>query len=215
MTDSGLPKTETRAQFAARLGVHRSTITRAVEAGRLVLHENGHILVAPSLKRWHETKAGRTDMEARHAENRGAAIPEADQSQKNATAGRAASRGRNSAATEPLESTLEDTAGTPGRSAYKAMVLKYENDAIKLHMALRRGHRYPVEAIREEASAIGGTLRAAMERLIDQTAPRLAVLTDPAARLRLLQAECRTLARILKNEFHRAMRRLQRSAKKS
>jgi len=82
MTASVLPKTETRAQFAARLGVHRSTITRAVEAGRLVLHENGHILVAPSLKRWHETKAGRTDMEARHAQNRGAAIPEADQSQK-------------------------------------------------------------------------------------------------------------------------------------
>lgn len=214
MTASGLPKTETRAQFAARLGVARSTITRAVQAGRLVLHENGHILVEPSLKRWHETKGGRDDVAARHAETRGAAIPEADQSQKNATAGRAASRGRNSAATEPLESTLEDTAGTLGRSAYKAMVLKYENDAIKLEIALRRGHRYPLAAIRHEALGIGGTLRASIERLIDQTAPRLAVLSDPAARLQLLQAEARRIARIIKHEFPRAMRRMQREAKK-
>lgn len=204
MTAPRPPKTETRAKFAARLGVARSTITRAVQAGRLVIHENGHILVEPSLKRWHETKGGRDDVEARHAENRGAAIPEAGGGDENATAAR---KSRNEAA----------TAGEPesgSRASYKAAALKYENDAIKLEIALRRGHRYPLAAIRHEALGIGGTLRASIERLIDQTAPRLAVLSDPAARRQLLQAEARRIARIIKHEFPRALRRMQREAKK-
>lgn len=204
MTTSRPPKTETRAKFAARLGVARSTITRAVQAGRLVLHENGHILVEPSLKRWHETKGGRDDVEARHAETRGAAIPEAGNVPENATAAR---KPRNEAATS---GELEGGS----RAAYKAAALKYENDAIKLEIALRRGHRYPLAAIRHEALGIGGTLRASIERLIDQAAPRLAVLSDPAARRQLLQAEARRIARIIKHEFPRALRRMQREANK-
>lgn len=204
MTTARLPKTETRAQFAARLGVARSTITRAVQAGRLVLHENGHILVEPSLKRWHETKGGRGDVEARHAQNRGAAIPEAGSAPENATAAR---KTRNDAA---ISGELEGGS----RAAYKAAALKYENDAIKLEIALRRGHRYPLDAIRHEAMGIGGTLRASIERLIDQTAPRLAVISDEAARRQLLHEEARRIARIIKHEFPRALRRMQREAKK-
>lgn len=202
-----LPKTENRAKFAARLGVARSTITRAVQAGRLVLHESGHILVEPSLKRWHETKGGRDDVEARHAKNRGAAIPLHQTGAENATA---APETRNARATNAADDTIEG--GT--RASYKAAALKYENDAIKLEIALRRGHRYLLTTIRGEALGIGGTLRASIERLIDQTAPRLAVLTDPAARRQLLTAESAAIARVIKNEFPRALRRMQREAKK-
>lgn len=204
MTTPGLPKTETRAKFAARLGVARSTVTRAIQAGRLVMHESGDVLVGPSLKRWHETKGGRADVEARHAQNRGSSIPREVEGENNATAAR---KSRNEpATTEPVESG--------SRASYKAAALKYENDAIKLEIALRRGHRYPLTTIRHEALGIGGTLRASIERLIDQTAPRLAVLADPSAQLQLLRAESRRIARIIKHEFPRAMRRMQRDAKK-
>lgn len=209
MTTTGLPKTESRAQFAARLGVARSTITRAVQAGRLIQHENGHILVGPSIKRWHETKAGRTDMEAHHAENRGAAIPEADISQKNATAARKTAKTRNNTATE------SETTETGSRTSYKGIVLKFENDLIKLEMALRRGQRYPIDHIKNEAVSIGGTLRAGLERLIDQAVPRLAMTTSPAIRLQILEKEARHLARLIKCEFPRALRRMQRQAKKA
>lgn len=209
MTATGLPKTETCARFAARLGVARSTVTRAKQAGRLVMHESGNVLVEASLKRWHETKGGRDDVAARHAENRGAEIPEAAEAEKNATAAR---KTRNASATPDPETGTDQQAGT--RASYKAASIKYENDAIKLEIALRRGHRYPLTAIRHEALGIGGTLRASIERLIDQTAPRLAVMTDPSARLELLRRETRRIARIIKHEFPRALRRMQREAKK-
>lgn len=221
MTAADLPKIESMAKFAARLGVARSTITRAAQAGRLVMHETGKVLVEPSLKRWHETKGGRDDMEAMHAKNRGSDIPEAgdgqknaQQGQENASTGNAGDRNKRNSGGNSGETDGSEGVEAGSRASYKAMILKFENDLIKLEMSLRRGHRYQLDAIRHEASSIGGTLRAGLERLIDQTAPRLALITDPAARRRLLQSESRALARIIKNEFPRAMRRMQRAAKK-
>lgn len=199
MSTTGLPKIETRAQFAARLGVNRSTITRAVQAGRLVIHESGNILVEPSLQRWRETKGSRDDVAARHAEKRGADIPALGHGEKAATA-------RNASATQG------ETEEGNSRTTYKAAVLKYENETIKLEMALRRGMRYTIDDIKREALGLGGNLRASIERLIDQTAPRLAVMADPAARRDLLAAECAAMRRTLRAEFVRAMRRLKRKA---
>lgn len=192
--------TETRAQFARRLGVNRSTITRAIQTGRLIVDGSDNILVEESLTRWHESKGGRADVEARHAKNRGAVIPEAGQGQKDATAA------RKSATT--AQQGESNTVGT--RVSYKTIALEFENAAIKLEMALRRGTRFPLDDVKREAYAIGGTLRAALERLIDQTAPRLAVMRDKAARQRLLIAECRGVARVINGEFPRALRRLKK-----
>src|SRR5574337_1226193 len=123
---------ESRAAFARRLGVARSTITRAAQNGRLVLIGE-EIDVEASLARWHATAGARSDVAARHAAQRG-------------------------------------------------------------------------------ALALGATLRSAIERLIDQTAPRLAVL--PAAeRQALLAAEIAPLRRLLRGEFPRALRRIRQESR--
>ncbi|MFU8837888.1 MAG: hypothetical protein ACNA75_06245 [Thiohalomonadaceae bacterium] len=188
--------TETMADFARRLGVARSTITRAVKAGRILLDENGRVLVEQSLQQWHGSKGHRTDLEARHAAHRGAHIPQAGaepiQPQKIATA--------------PATDSNSGTEAT--RAQLKEAVLRYENSTIKLEMALRRHHRYPRQAIQREAHALGGTLRAAIERLIDELSPQLAMRTDPNERRRLLASESSRLARLIKSEQLRAMRRL-------
>ena len=71
------PLRETPAAFARRLGVHKSTISRAIAAGRLHL-DGGFLDVDASLRLWQATKPGlRPDVLARHAAKRGQAIPEA------------------------------------------------------------------------------------------------------------------------------------------
>ncbi len=66
---------ETPAAFARRLGVHKSTISRAISAGRLVL-DGGFLDVEVSLRLWQATKPGlRPDVLARHAAKRSPAMP--------------------------------------------------------------------------------------------------------------------------------------------
>ena len=60
----------------------------------------------------------------------------------------------------------------------------------------------------EEAGGIGATMRAAIERIIDQTAPRLAVMRDDAERRRLIDAEVRRVRWMLRRELPRALRRM-------
>src|SRR5574340_124396 len=155
---------ESRAAFARRLGVARSTVTRAAQDGRLVL-VGEEIDVEASLARWHATAGARSDVAARHAAQRGAPLPGASQPQ-----GKPAEAPQEAASGLELPETPSDT----GRTRYKAMALHYENQAIKLQMALNRGRRHRLAAVKREALALGATLRSAIERLIDQTAPRLA-----------------------------------------
>src|SRR5574337_163922 len=162
---------ESRAAFARRLGVARSTVTRAAQDGRLVL-VGEEIDVEASLARWHATAGARSDVAARHAAQRGAPLPGASQPQ-----GKPAEAPQEAASGLELPETPSDT----GRARYKAL-------------------------------ALGATLRSAIERLIDQTAPRLAVL--PAAeRQALLAAEIAPLRRLLRGEFTRALRRIRQESR--
>lgn len=195
---------ESKAAFARRLGVNKSTITRAAEAGRLVLTPRGQVEVEKSLERWHATKGARSDVAARHAENRGADIPEAAPVEKNATKDRK-TPGADSGAADGLPGS-EPAGGS--RQRYKLAALHYENQSIKLEMALRRGLRYPLALVKQEAGGIGATVRAAIERIIDQTAPRLAVMRDDSERRRLIDAEVRRVRWMLKRELPRALRRM-------
>jgi len=190
---------ESKAAFARRLGVNRSTVTRAAEAGRIVLTVRGLVDVEKSLARWHETKGGRFDMEARHAEKRGAAIPGDGQKAKSAP---------KAPKTESSDDGLGLQSGNVSRTRYKLAALHFENQNIKLEMALRRGLRYPLALVRQESVGIGATMRAAIERIIDQTAPRLAVMRDDAERRRLIDAEVRRVRWMLRRELPRALRRM-------
>jgi hypothetical protein len=198
---------ESRSAFARRLGVHRSNITRAVQAGRIVLVPGGWVNVEASIERWYATRGGRTDVAARHAANRGSSGSVAHQVGDNERSGAFGSTSAQFGGQAPAHPG-QDAAESGGRTRMKAETLFYENQSIKLDIALLRGLRYPVDAVQREALAIGATVRAAMERIVDQTAPRLAVLKTDLERRRLLDAELAQLRRSIKWELPRTLRRL-------
>ena len=198
---------ETKAAFARRIGINKSNVTRAAQAGRIVLTPGGMVNVEASVQRWYETKGGRDDVAARHAENRGAVGSVGGAMAENGTAGPKPAT--------PAQPAGEGNATASGdgnsRTRYKAMGLHYENQSLKLEMALRRGLRYPLALVKRESLGIGSSLRAAVERVIDQCAPRLAVMTNDLDRRRLLDAELRRLRWMVKSEIPRALRRMRAS----
>ncbi len=191
---------EKPAAFARRIGVHKSTVTRAIQAGRLLLVD-GQLDIAVNLARWESTKIGsRPDVAARHEAQRSGDTPNpipATEKPADAPADR-------HEALEIPEAPLAQ--GT--LPYYTARRLAAQNSLVRLGMQLRSQQRYPLDGVRREAYALGGTLRASLERMIDQTAPRLCVLKSAEERRALLSVETRQLRRDLQREFVRALRRL-------
>lgn len=199
---------ERPSAFARRLGIHKSSVTRAIAAGRLILGDDGLLDIADNLQRWHSTRSGaRPDVAERH------------QKQREATGKVTPAQTPEIFHSAPAVSPAEDSqtrheengsdATEPGsQNYYTARRLTAQNNLVKLGMALRAYRRYPLEDLRREALTIGATLRASLERLVDQTAPRLALMTAPQDRLALLQEETTKLRALLNAEFPRALRRL-------
>lgn len=204
-TASGAPGVENLAAFARRLGVNRSTVTRAAQSGRLVLAADGRVVIAASLARWHATRGGRDDVAARHAAARGHELP-----------GVAAVA---TPATQPATTQIGPLAGdqataeaqgadADSRARWEADKLAWQNRLLLVSLDLQSGARIPRPALQREAHGLGATLRATVERLIDQTAPRLAAAASDADRRRLLAAEIGAARRLLRREFGAALRRL-------
>lgn len=210
------------AEIRARYGraVAPSTITRMAQDGKLVLIGK-KIDAAASLARLDALGIGKmrpdvaarhaaqTAQEAGHATQTAQAIPE---SIRHAARPAHATVGATTAATDNLDAGLET--GGAGKARYKALNLHFENQLIKLGMQLARGQRFYREPVKDEAQGLGGALRAAVERLIDQTAPRLAVLSNHMDRGVLLKREARHIKRLINLEYAGALRRLRKSAKK-
>lgn len=195
----------TRADFARHLGVHRSVVTRAVQAGKIPVEADGSIDFEKAAAAWHANAGGRADVAARHAAQRGSPIPNPIQGEKNAPAARF--DGSDAFGGDPGE--LAD-----GQRAHaKALLMRFENDLLKIEMALRRGLRFERADVRREAANLGAMLRAGLERIIDQCAPRLAAAGDDAERRRVLEQETHRLARIIKREMPRALRRMREDAR--
>lgn len=208
---------ERPSAFAARLGVARSTITRAIQRGSLLLGEDGRLDVADSLQRWQQTTSGlRPDVAARHADRRreSAAICPAQEDSP--------SEGITRLSGALLAPFSDLGAGTipgglpggppePGTLPYwTARRLAAQNALALISLQLRQHQRYPMEDIRREAYAIGSVLRGALDRMVDQSAPRL-VAAGPEERARLLGTELALIHRTLRAEFLRAMRRIRKS----
>ena len=191
------------ADFARWMGVNISTVSRARKAGRLVLTGDGRVEFEASSAQWHQTSGGRTDVAARHAAHRGSVIPMAHPRDENATV-------RDSARDAGLDAATGD--GETRRNA-KVALLPFENSAIKLEMALRRGLRLERAAIKREAHGLGAMLRAGVERVIDHTAPRLAAADSDLQRRQIVDAEIRRLRWIIKRELPRALRRMKEAGK--
>lgn len=206
-TATGVPETEHLAAFARRLGVNRSTVTRAAQAGRLAMTSDGRVLVAASLARWLATRGAREDVAARHAAHRGAAVAAA-------TAGATAAADAPPAAQDGAGGDFEGSDGGQDvsgglRAAAEAERLRWQNAQLQLSLELTRGSRIPRLALIREAQGLGNALRAAVDRLIDQTAPRLAAAAaDPAEQRRILRVELAAVRAQQAGEFGRSIRRL-------
>lgn len=203
------PEAETLAAFARRLGVARSTVTRAAQAGRLSLNAQGLVLVQASLASWHASRGSRDDVAQRHAEARGQAIPTQRTQAHPLPQPQKPTSGPVSAPAEaPEGSGASDDADEPTRATYRVQALAAQNDALQIELDRLRGRRLDREQAVREAQGLGNSLRGAVDRLIDQLAPRLAAGTSAADRARLLQRELAEARRALHTEYPRALRRL-------
>ena len=208
--------------LVARMGrpVAPSTVTRWGQDGKIVLVGEGRrakVDVQASLARLDALGVGRLrdDVAQRHAQE-AAQRAQTPRSDPNPTPAEKNASYRNSAAT--TAATEVDLGGVErtgaGKAQYRAALIHYENSLINLGLQLARGQRYDKALVKDEAAGLGNALRAAVERLIDQTAPRLAVLPHHLDRGLLLRREVRHIKRLLNLEHTASLRRLKRSAKK-
>jgi hypothetical protein len=180
---------ESKSQFAKRISRAPSYITELLSHGRLVLDATGKkIDVEASLAKLAETSSGANPAVAeRHAQ------------------------ARKSPAAKKKPRLAKNTDEEPTRASYKSQVLHFENEQIKLEIELRQSKRFDLGDVRREALNLGNTLRASLERLVDQTAPRLSVMQSAAERKQLLKIELLKLKTAVKAEFPRSLRRMQKS----
>jgi hypothetical protein len=179
-------------------GVNKSSVSRAVKAGRIKPLADGSFDFDQCAAAWHASSGGRADVAARHAAQRGRVLPTPLPTKENAPAA-------------DLAQVVPDDGS---RAKAKALLMHYENSSIKLEMALRRGLRIELAAAKREAAGIGAMLRAGIERVIDQTAPRLAASSNELDRRRIVAAEVRRLRWMLKRELPRALRRMKDAGQK-
>lgn len=192
-----------QAEFARQIGYDKSRITQLKRAGRIVMSADGRLVdVEASIARIAETSdPGRMDVTERHAANR-------------ASAGKVAAppnAAPNIPAPPPNISEASLDLEPSGRAKAKALLMHFENSSLKLEMSLRRGLRFERAAVRREAASLGAMLRAGIERVIDQTAPRLAACSNDLERRVILDKEIHRLRSMIKREMPRALRRMKDS----
>jgi hypothetical protein len=174
----------TKSHFAKLISRSPSYITELIKQGRITLSDDGkRVEVEASLKMLADTASGTNPaVAARH---------EAERKQ-----------GRKK------RKAVEITEGTRTHYEIQLQAIKNNHNQLDYELAIKK--RFPMLAVRDEAQALGNTLRTSVEKLIDLSAPRLAALTDNAQRAQLLRVEIKQLTRLIKAEFPRAMRRLRK-----
>lgn len=161
------------AEFARRMGVARSTVSRTWRAaGRLVLFEDGTIDEAASRERIVATSGHRADVAARHAAKRAGGIPELQPAPENAPAGR-------------------NRAGAESRADAQARRESAAADLLEIELATKRGAVLAREEVDAAMRAIGATVRSLLDVLPDQTAPLVAPVSDLDECHQLLSDACR------------------------
>lgn len=206
---------ETQSAFARRLGCDRARVTRMKQRGELV-GEDGRVMspksglkinVEASLARMADMGVGqqRPDVAERHAAARGKALE---------TSAPAGARAAASHAEEDGEPPIEGESGEEsGLARNQRVALHYQNGLAKIDMALKMGNRFMRRDVVAEGREVGNALRAALERMIDQTAPRLALEGDPDSRARLIADQAAKVRALVNRQFPAALRRLRDAAR--
>lgn len=199
----------TQAEFARRIAdrmgrtVARSTVKRWADAGKIVSSDDGLVDLTASLKRLDALGVGqlRPDVTLRH---RSEAADKGAQRTQHADA---------TAARHVGHAGPEQADAAAGRRRHKETALYFDNQLIRLDMALEAGNRYIKRDVRQEGFALGATLRSELERVIDQSAPLLAITTDDAERCKIITAALKRVRGVVRRAYPAALRRLRDSAR--
>lgn len=192
----------TQAEFAARQGWHRSTVTRLKQAGRLVM-QGVRVDVAASLARIQETGGMRFDVAERHAENR-AQLRAQRGTQKTAVAaltglGMGEEMGR-----AKIASPAPDTGTGERRSDAQARKEAALADKAEMEVQQMRGSLIPKEDVDAVLRSFGTSVRAKLDVLADQIAPILAPVSDLDEVHALLAEHCRGILAAVADDMARA-----------
>ncbi len=184
--------TETRADFARRLGVNRSTVTRWAEIGRIVM-DGDAVDVEASLQRIKDTGGARPDVAERHA------------------AGRAVSAQKVGAGDTAPPASMPPAPGADpsdkvGNSyqAARAVKEKYAALAAKLEYERSVGNLIPKDDVDQALKAFAAATRARLDVLADQLAPILAPVADLGEAHALLAEHARLVLAGIADDMARA-----------
>lgn len=182
---------ETQTQFAARLGVNKSRVTRLKQAGRLVMSDGGMVEVEPSLARLEATRGDRFDLSDRYAAARpdtpASALPAPD-----------------TAIPEPVAVPAVLDLDEIGRRTRHAQMLEREavarirdrEDREHARLVMRRS------AVTKAAADAVGILLNAAETLPDRVAPLLLNVNDSARVRAILRDEMEQLLQIASDRLN-------------
>lgn len=162
----------TKSKFAEIQGVNKSTVTRWNKAGRLVLANNGKVIVDESIKKLKITRGGRLDVSKRHADNR-----DKQTTQENNQA--------------------NEQASEQGIEYYKAIKQDMINRGLKLNEELTIGTRLNKKEYSLNQARYAMKIKTGIENLIDNLAPQLFSL-DKKERQAKIQQEIQQLVTRLK-----------------
>jgi len=196
---------ETQAQFAARLGVNRSTVTRAKQDGRLVMTDDGRVDVEASLASLEATQgvlphqiANRERLEEARREQ-GPAQPQAQPQAQ------AQSPERPPAAQqEPQGPISSDTLAKLGAKtkfeAYRK--LKADADRSELETALAQGLAVLKADVQRDILDAAGIILGAWETLPDRLAPVMVGIDDQARIRAILRDEIEQLQQQISDQLN-------------
>ena len=188
--------TETRADFARRLGVNRSTVTRWAEIGRIVM-DGDAVDVEASLQRIKDTGGARPDVAERHAAARGAKVP---------TGTHSAGAGYTAPPASMPPAPGADPSDKVGNSyqAARAVKEKYAALSAKLEYERSVGNLIPKDDVDQALKAFAAATRARLDVLADQLAPILAPVADLGEAHALLAEHARLVLAGIADDMARA-----------
>ena len=210
-----------KIDLARALGVNRSTITKAAQAGRLVLagDDPRFFDLDASLARYRATQGGRLDLQDRHAAGRatrpqdGPAAPDRHLTAPPApetplAPATATARPIPPAAPAPDPAARPARVDGQDRTALQAARLAAENAITKMDLGLLKGSRLLLADVGRESQGLGARLFDHLHRVVDQFAARLAAAPDPAEQARLLRRELHQVGRAYDRGGVDSLRRL-------
>jgi hypothetical protein len=167
----------TQAQFAALMGWNRSTVTRAKQAGRLVM-VGSLVDVEASRARLADTAGMRFDVAERHAAARGQSRVADDMAASNT-----GKNARQPAKTAPGEENGRRVVygygeGAETRAEAQARKEAAAADLLVMELEQKRGNLIPREDVDAALKAFAAATRARIDAVADQLAPLVAPVTD-------------------------------------